>query len=167
MKVLSVLFALFVSATAFGATVAPFQLPWMNHATPGTIYKSADHPNTVFVLEAYFRSCSYCNANAPLVDDLAESYADNARVQVIDLGIDKYDNDYRIWIANHQPNHPVLKDANRVVVTPLGTTAYPTTYVVDCNMNVVYRSVGGWSSIAPIQQAVDAALAACPVGGEQ
>src|SRR5687768_8899726 len=80
-------------ATAFevkkpSLALEPFELTWMNHEDPTTIYRSADYPQAVFVLEAYFKNCPYCNDNAPLVDRLKEHYADNPNVQILDIGRD-------------------------------------------------------------------------------
>ena len=133
-----------VSSAAFA--LAPFELPQMNAQIPGTVYKTADHPNSVFVLEAYFRRCPYCNYNAPNVDALAESYVTESRVQVLDVGIDRSNSDYSAWIAAHHPNHPVLKDANRLVVSQLGTSGYPSTYVVDCLGHVLAQTTGQWGA---------------------
>jgi len=141
--------------------VTPFSLPWMNAETTGTAYSSASHANGIFVVEAYFLGCPYCNDNAPNVNDLTDKYASSDRVQVLDVGVDRSDADYEEWIRKHQPNHPVLKDAQRVLIKQLGTTGYPSTYVVDCKGNVVYKTSGVWNSAkkAAIHKAVDTLLA--------
>ena len=137
------LLVLATSATSFA--VSSFQLKWMNHATPGTVYNSADHKDGVFVLEAYFLNCPYCNDNAPNVDELASSFANEPRVQVLDVGIDRADSQYKSWIAKHKPNHPVLKDDKRQLVKQLGTSGYPSTYIVDCKGVVRYKTSGVWN----------------------
>ena len=106
-----------ISVSAF-ADIAPFSLPWMNQS-PRDVYKMENHPNGVFVLEMYFRTCPYCNDNAPNVDRLSADHAGEPRVQVLDVGIDRNDVDYDRWIQAHHPNHPVLKDANRVIAGEL------------------------------------------------
>lgn len=118
-------------------------LPQMNHDVPGTVFEPSK--NAVTIVEMYFNTCPYCNDNAPAVDRMAEYYQAAPRVQVLDVGIDTRDSDYASWISKHQPNHPVLKDAQRKVAKALGTTSYPSTYVLDCNGNVLYKSVGAWS----------------------
>jgi peroxiredoxin len=137
------LLVLATSATSFGIT--SFQLQQMNHSTPGTMYDSAAHKDGVFVLEAYFLNCPYCNDNAPNVDEMASYYASEPRVQVLDIGVDRADSQYKTWIAKHQPNHPVLKDDKRTLVRQLGTSGYPSTYVVDCKGTVRYKTSGVWS----------------------
>lgn len=134
------------SKAVFALTVQPFSLPQMNAEQQGTNYNSADHTSAVFVIENYFLNCPYCNDNAPNVDALAESYADNERVQVLDVGIDKSDAQYATWIEKHNPNHPVLKDSAKKLTSQLGTTGYPSTYVLDCNGNVAMKTTGVWSS---------------------
>jgi peroxiredoxin len=140
--------------------VTPFELPWMNASQPGTTYKSSDHADGIFVVEAYFRTCPYCNDNAPNVDALAESFANEARVQVLDVGIDRRDSDYKAWIREHNPNHPVLKDGSKELIGQLGTTGYPSTYVMDCQGNVVFQSSGSWSGSteSQIKNAVESLL---------
>jgi hypothetical protein len=58
-----------LAVDAMALAVTPFELPQMNHDTVGTLYKSADHKSGVFVVEAYFLNCPYCNDNAENVDD--------------------------------------------------------------------------------------------------
>lgn len=136
--------------------VNPFELPQMNHDQAGTLFKSTDHPNGVFVVEAYFLGCPYCHENAPNVDELAEKYANEPRVQVLDVGVDRQDSQYAQWIEKHQPNHPVLKDANRVLIRQLGTTGYPSAYVIDCKGTVLHKTSGVWNSSkkAAIEKAI-------------
>ena len=143
MKRLMLSFALTLSAMA--SAVTPFKLQWMNHATPGTLYESTQHSNGVFVVEAYFLGCPHCNNNAPNVNDLAESFVNEPRVQVLDVGIDRSDSQYLTWIKKHNPNHPVLKDAQRTLISQLGTSGYPSTYVIDCQGAVKYQTSGEWS----------------------
>lgn len=137
---------LVLATSATGSALTSFSLPWMNHAVKDTLYNSADHKDGVFVLEAYFLNCPYCNDNAPNVDALADSFANEPRVQVLDVGIDRTDAQYATWISKHKPNHPVLKDDKRVLIKQLGTTGYPSTYIVDCKGTVRYTSTGVWNT---------------------
>jgi peroxiredoxin len=143
------------------AAIRPFERRWMNHEDTNAVYRSADHPKGVFVIESYFNNCGYCHQNAPQVDALAEKFATEPRVQVLDLGIDRKNSDYEVWIEAHHPNHPVLHDGDRLVTSQLGTTGYPSTYVVDCRGTVALETVGVWSSDvrARIEQTVRSLLA--------
>lgn len=125
--------------------VAPFELPWMNPDKSESTYKSSSHRGAVYVIETYFLNCPYCNDNAKNVDTLASHYSFSDRVQVLDVGVDRSDAQYATWIDRHNPNHPVLKDARRQVVGELGTTSYPSTYVVDCKGKVLASSTGVWN----------------------
>ena len=140
--------------------ILPFELPWMNHPSGPATYRTSDHRDGVFVVEAYFLGCHYCHVNAPNVHELAGKYASEKRVQVLDVGIDRSDSQYQTWIQQHKPNHPVLKDAQRQVVRKLGVGGYPSTYVIDCKGNVTYETSGVWNSETrqAIQSAVDEAL---------
>jgi len=142
-RVILGMLALVASTASFGIT--SFSLQQMNHPVAGTMYNSADHKDAVFLLEAYFLNCPYCNDNAPNVDALADSFANEPRVQVLDVGIDRTDSQYATWIKKHNPNHPVLKDDKRVVIRQLGTTGYPSSYIVDCTGAVRYQMSGVWS----------------------
>lgn len=151
---------LFSSAAVFGVTA--FQLPWMNAEGEGPVqYKSESYTDAVWVVEAYFLGCPYCNDNAPSVNELQNYFKNDERVQVLDVGIDKNDSQYAEWIRRHKPNHPVLKDSGRTLVRQLGTSTYPSTYVLDKRMNVIYKSTGVWSSkvAQQIKDAVEKALA--------
>lgn len=138
----------------------PFSLPWMNAPKAGTVFESTAHPAGIFVVEAYFNTCPYCNTNAPNVDSLVEKYSNEPRVQVVDVGIDPKESDYSSWISKHKPNHPVLKDNTRKLIGKLGTTGYPSTYVIDCRGNVVKKTSGEWDSgmRQEIMSAIDSLL---------
>jgi peroxiredoxin len=144
MKFLTLGFFLSI-ASSMALGVTPFELPWMNNggAAAGT-YRMSDHPHGIFVVETYFLGCPYCNDNAQNVDDLATKFSNDTRVQVLDVGIDRSDSQYQTWINRHHPNHPVLKDARRQLVEQLGTSGYPSTYVIDCKGNVVAQTSGEW-----------------------
>lgn len=122
--------------------VNPVELPLMNGN--GGTYKMTDHPQGIFVVEAYFLSCPYCNQNAPKVNSLASRFAADPRVQVLDVGVDRDDASYATWIKKHNPNHPVLKDSSRRLIQQLGTSGYPSTYVINCRGKVVESTEGAW-----------------------
>ncbi len=160
MTVLKVcLVACLYSAMSFA--VQPFSLPLMNASSgSSTSYTSTEHPNSVFVIETYFLNCPYCNDNAPNVDNLAAKYQSSPRVQVLDVGIDTSTSDYATWIDRHHPNHPVIMDAARKLIGQLGTSVYPSTYVIDCRYNVVKSTTGEWSGATEtaLTSAIDTAI---------
>ncbi|MBM4304300.1 MAG: TlpA family protein disulfide reductase [Deltaproteobacteria bacterium] len=124
--------------------VQPVELTQMNGQ--GGIYKMADHPQGIFVVEAYFLNCPYCNYNAPNVNALADKFANDPRVQVLDVGVDRDDASYKTWIKKHNPNHPVLKDSSRKLISQLGTSGYPSTYVINCKGQLVEKTEGEWGA---------------------
>lgn len=152
-----------ISSFAF-AEVTPFSLPQMNASPVGSLYKMADHPNAIFVMESYFLDCSYCNENAPNVDQLVEEYKADPRVQVLDVGVDKDLVQYQEWIERHDPNHPVLNDGKMSLTKQLGTTSYPSTYVVNSKGQILYRTRGVWSASTKtkIRQTINTALGSGP-----
>lgn len=134
-----------ISGMAAAASIPMLEFPVMNPT--GTTYKMADHTDGVFVFEAYGINCSYCNQNAPAVDDLADQFADEPRVQVIDLGQDSSSSDYARWISAHHPNHPVVKDTSHKVYNAFKTQdVIPQTFVVNCKGELVGRTIGSWDS---------------------
>ena len=141
--------------------VSPWSLKWFNATQPNTMYSSDDHMGAVYVLENYFQTCSYCNENAPNVDELATSYKDDARVQVLDIGVDKTARSYQLWVDQHNPNHPVLMDTSHTLSGELGTSGYPSTYVLDCDLKIQYSTTGVWESQTKkeLKQAIDKLLA--------
>ena len=121
------------------------QLPIMNSPAHDAVFKMTDHPNGVTVFEAYSITCTYCNQNAPAVDALATEYKADARVTVLDLGLDSSPRDYQRWIATHNPNHPVVKDTNHTVFNALKQDeAIPQTFVVACDGTLVAATLGAW-----------------------
>lgn len=144
MKAIAIAFTL-VCSVSFA--IEPFALPWMNHESPGTVFNTEDYPDGIFVIHPYFIHCPVNYQLEPKVNQLAVDYVDEPRVHVIDIGIDRSDLDYKKWIGGVNPNHPVLKDANREVVRSLGVTQFPTTIVLDGYGTVQYRSTPGvWSA---------------------
>lgn len=140
-------FSLFISSSmCFAASVLPFSLTQMNGETAGMTYKSEDHPGAIFVVEAYFKNCPYCNDNAESVNELADYFMAQQKVQILDVGIDRSLSDYTWWISRHRPNHPVLKDDAKALIRKLNVSGYPTTTVIDCFGNVAYKTTGAWSS---------------------
>lgn len=121
------------------ALILPFELPEF----AGPLYRSSEHPNSVFVIEAYFNTCPHCNENADNVNELAAEYP---QVQVLDVGIDKKDSDYQKWVQKHNPNHPVLMDGSKQLIKKLGTTGYPSTYVISGDGEVIFQTSGVWSN---------------------
>jgi peroxiredoxin len=126
------------------SSIAAFVLPVMNGQL-GEVFDSSQHANKVLVIEAYFNDCPYCHQNAPKVDALAEEFAGEERVIFLDVGVDRNDHQYKSWIQKQNPNHPVLKDASRKLISQLGTKSYPSTYVIDCSGNVIFSTSGVWS----------------------
>ena len=123
-----------------------FELKQMNGENAGQIYRSSDHLGPVWVYEFYFNSCPYCNDNAPMIDRLSEQFSSDQRVQVLDIGRDCRDSDYRSWLGKHNPNHPVLNDCNQMLINKHQIQGYPTTVIVDCNGKVQYRNEGSFGS---------------------
>lgn len=155
-----------LAATLFSANVFASSIPTnlvfpQKNSAEQLEYRMGDHPDSVFVFETYFLRCSYCNENAPAVNALATQYADNARVQVLDLGLDTTDADYQTWIKRHKPNHPVVQDTNRRVYNALRTTnGVPQVFVVNCKGEMVGNYVGTWGAdgTAKINAAIASAL---------
>lgn len=143
-RVLITTLFLSLSSTALGLT--PFNLPWMNHPSRDIDYVSTDHPRGIFVLEFLANYCKTCNDNAVNVAALATAYGDEARVQVLDVAIDRNDREIASWIRKHQPNHPVLKDVERKIWTQVGERYIPTVVVLDCLGRELLRHTGAWDT---------------------
>jgi hypothetical protein len=158
MKFLAIVLAGVISNV--GLAVAPFSLKQMNGDNVGQMYNSSSHPNGVFLLEGFFNGCPYCHDNAPLIDEIAEAFKDEPRVQVLDIGRDCRESDYRSWIARHNPNHPVLRDCDQLLLSQLGISGYPTSVIADCSGKEVYRKVGSMQArdVAAAKAAITKAL---------
>ena len=104
MKYFSATALFLASGLAQAGTTIPTNLEFpLKNGAANAVYKMTDHPNSVFVFEVYQLSCGDCNANADRVNHLADDYAGNVRVQVLDTGFDKADSNYPIWISRHKP----------------------------------------------------------------
>jgi hypothetical protein len=154
MRKLFVSFAIacsFLAPTVFAANIDPstVDFPWMNGPARDSRYKLADFPNKVHVFEAFALSCSWCNRNAEQVKALAAEYAEDDRVQFIDLGLDSDDRNIARWITTHAPTYPVVKDVGRTVWTALQqANGIPQTFVVACDGTMTDHTIGYWDSAA-------------------
>ncbi len=158
-RLLASVFLFAMSSAAHG--VDAFELGWVNHGVAETNYKSTDHPDGIFLVETYFLGCPYCNDNAPNVNAMATEYAGEPRVQVLDVSRDCRASDYTTWISRHKPNHPVLNDCGRKLISQLNTRYYPSAYILDCQGRVVFEHVGVWNTSvkAQIRNTIDGLLA--------
>jgi peroxiredoxin len=148
-----------LSTSALADTLQPFEEAWLNGAQDAT-YKTSDHPDGVFVLEFYANFCGACNENADNVNALSAQYKTQSRVQVLDMSLDTDPGEQQAWINNHNPNHPVLNDGQRTVWSQLNESYIPTTVIMDCKGNVVWKNTGVWGDDekATIKQNLDALL---------
>ena len=137
--------ALTLAGVAHGASIPMYDFPLKNGESRPAVYKMSEHPNSVFVFEAYRLSCGYCNENAPLVDALTDDFRAESRVQILDLGQDTTDADYEEWITRHHPNHPVIADTGRRVYSALKSqNGVPQAFVVNCKGALVGSVLGSW-----------------------
>jgi len=144
MRLLLTSLLLTAANAAFAASIPLMDLPLKNGPTAGQVYKMSEHPNSVFVFESFRLSCAYCNQNAANVDQLATEYASNARVQVLDLGLDTADSDFREWVRIHSPNHPVVQDVGYKIFRALKVAnSIPQVFVVNCKGDLVGSPVVG------------------------
>jgi len=146
---------------AEAASIPMYDLP-LKSGPAGSVYKMSEHPNSVFVFEAFQLSCVYCNRNAVNVNNLADAFADNERVQILDLGLDTSDDAYARWIAQHAPNHPVVQDVGAKIYRALRTTnSIPQVFIVNCRGELTASHVGEWSAgiVGQVKAEINQALA--------
>jgi hypothetical protein len=139
----------------------PLELPWMNAHGSEKTYRASDHPDAVFVVEAYFDGCGWCHKNSPLVNALAKEFQGNDRVQFLDVGVDYTDREFQSWINATKPNHPVLKDPDGAsFLSDFNIQGYPTTLVLDSNGDEQYRHIGYWGAngASEVRDAINEAL---------
>lgn len=109
----------------------------------GSTFDSAKIEKPMLV-EFYYNSCPACNDNADKVSMIAKEFI--ATAQVVDFGYDCKQSSYESWIMKHKPKHPVLMGCDSPIFDSVPVTAYPTTLIVDKNKNIVYKTVGSWST---------------------
>jgi len=161
MKSRNLLIALIFFLNSLAFSIQHFELDWYNSpASDQTRYQSSQYQDAVWVIEAFFLGCPYCNDNASNVNALQNYFKNDERVQILDVGIDKNDTSYAEWVRRHKPNHPVLKDPSRKLIRQLGTSSYPTTYILNKKLEVIYKHTGVWNAKieAQIKSLVEKAL---------
>lgn len=129
----------------------------------GDSYSFEEHSKKVHVIELYFNSCPACNDNAPNVHEYFKEVEGHSGIQVLDVGIDSKDSDYRSWLSKHGSLFPVLKDSGRKLAKLTNTRLYPTTVVLDCQGEFTFKSVGVWTEATKksLNEAVQSALSKC------
>jgi thiol-disulfide isomerase/thioredoxin len=94
------------------------------------------------LVEFYFNTCPACNDNADKVEMVAKEFI--ATAVVVDFGYDCKASSYESWIQKHKPKHPVLNGCDSPILD--GISGYPTTYIVDKDKKIVFKTVGTWST---------------------
>jgi sugar/nucleoside kinase (ribokinase family) len=149
------------AGVASAATVEPFALPQMN-GEANAVFDTEAHANSVFLIEGFQLRCGPCQENAPKVQALARYFSYEPRFVALDLGIDRQAQDYKQWMAQHPPVGPVLMDAKRELfaASAMSGRVTPTTWVLDCHLEVRWRHEGVWDDAAKkaAKQAIDGAL---------
>jgi hypothetical protein len=148
MRYLILTAAMLFSSLSFGASIDPedTNLSWRNGPTRDSVYKMTDHPGKVHVFEALKNSCGWCHKNAPLVDEMAVSYAEDEQVAFVDLSLDTSNSEIQRWLSRHTPSYPFTTDNGNVWSALKQANGIPQTFVVDCNGTMVGGTVGYWGS---------------------
>lgn len=102
--------------TTSAMAIDPFTLPWKNHAISGMEYKSADHPNGIFVIHHFWYGCGFSHDHEPNVIELANEYLSESLVQVLDVGLPTGEPDFQKWNEKFLPPYPVLEDKGRLAL---------------------------------------------------
>lgn len=143
--IIAFIVALALSAcVSFPAQAVSFELVDEN-SEDQELYTSSDYLGMPMVLEFYFAGCPSCDRNAENLNRLATDHH-GISAQIVEVSIDCDDSDYEYWIRRHEPFWPVLNDCRRTLARNQGVSAYPTTLVLNARHQVVYRTVGMWSS---------------------
>jgi len=125
-----------------------YTFAWKNHSEPNQTFTIGGENDRIYVIETYFNACVYCQKNAPLVKKLVDEQSVNPRVTIVDLSRDTRQSDYASWISKHQPKQPVLQNGvnENNFLAQYVVRGYPTTFVLDCNLNVVAKFEGAWDA---------------------
>jgi hypothetical protein len=141
------LIAFFFSTSVLAAGIDPAEtnLPWKNGPTRDAVYKFSENTNKVHVLEALANYCSWCHKNAAQVEAMALEYAEDERVQFLDLSLDSSEREIARWLSQHSPSYPFVQDVNRNVYNAIKQqSGIPATFVLDCNGTLVGSTIGYW-----------------------
>lgn len=120
--------------------IGPFELPQMNMG--GGVYRSSDHKDAVFVVEAFKDKDHDSTSNEPNIDLVAEFFKSEPRVQVLYVGSDMDKSDYFNWVWFHKPKQRVLDDSNKTLLSQLAISKYPTLVIIDAKGNIAHKIVG-------------------------
>jgi hypothetical protein len=157
MRKLFVLSAICLQSLAL-ANPLPFSGPLLN-GQPNAVYQSADHQDALFVLvftcddlDVTSRACSY---NEKAENQLATKYANEPRVQILDiadLNDDESPDGMLKFIAANQVNHPVVVDRGGHLLSQFLQLGFleaafpPFTYVVSPDGKVLLSSRQMWEA---------------------
>ncbi len=144
---------------AKGTTAPDFTLSTVN-GQQHTLSSLRGHP---VILEFFAVWCPYCQAMAPLINNVEKQYA-NKGVQTLSVLASPFGRNYDIsyhqdtslatkddmnWFAsNFNVKHPLLVDPSFSVTNQYGAGSYPTVYVLDRNGVIRYSSQGAFAQKA-------------------
>lgn len=101
------------------------------------------NPGTTHTLIEFFSvTCSDCQANLPKVSQLNSMISGTTTVRLV--SIDRNADDVKQYIATNKSliNFPVALDINRSALKAYGVDVTPTVFILDSNLNVIYKHEG-------------------------
>lgn len=113
----------------------------------GDEFSRADHEGEVVVLNFWYAACPPCRAEAPDLEEVAATYADQG-VQFVGVNVRDQADTARAFARTFDVSYPSIVDADegRVQLALAGTIApnsVPTTIVLDKEGRVAARILGG------------------------
>ena len=113
----------------------------------GDEFSRADHEGEVVVLNFWYAACPPCRAEAPALEEVATTYADQG-VQFVGVNVRDQADTARAFARTFDVSYPSIVDADegRVQLALAGTIApnsVPTTIVLDKEGRVAARILGG------------------------
>ena len=128
----------------------------------GKIHRLSSYKGKVIFLNAWATWCGPCRSELPEIDELYKKYKDSDNVVVLTVafplqGGEGNTNSIKSFMKSNEYSYPVLFDTKGKLLSALGISAFPTTFLFDKKGNI-YGYIPGAMNKERMEKAIEETL---------
>ena len=128
----------------------------------GKIHRLSSYKGKVIFLNAWATWCGPCRSELPEIDELYKKYKDSENVVVLTVAFplqsgEGNTNSIKSFMKSNEYSYPVLFDTKGKLLSALGITAFPTTFLFDKKGNI-YGYIPGAMNKERMEKAIEETL---------
>ena len=128
----------------------------------GKIHRLSSYKGKVIFLNAWATWCGPCRSELPEIDELYKKYKDSENVVVLTVVFplqsgEGNTNSIKSFMKSNEYSYPVLFDTKGKLLSALGITAFPTTFLFDKKGNI-YGYIPGAMNKERMEKAIEETL---------